>query len=117
MTFFYMFRVFIALVFVACCLQLGKTKNCEITREIKKATTFVMRKCNSNIEDYYEQNSGEDVQTTYCEGMRVTNSIVSLSALLPNTYRIMSLLNDTITIAEIMLGKQQNLSTVSETLV
>ncbi|XP_068722625.1 uncharacterized protein [Montipora capricornis] len=66
-----MFRVFIALVFVACCLQLGKTKNCEITRESKKATTFVMRKCNSNIEDYYEQSSGEDVQTTYCEGMRI----------------------------------------------
>lgn len=74
-----MFRVFIALVFVACCLQLGKTKNCEITREIKKATTFVMRKCNSNIEDYYQQNSGEDVQTTYCEGMRILMNCARIS--------------------------------------
>ncbi|XP_068697072.1 uncharacterized protein [Montipora foliosa] len=71
MAFFYKFRVFIALTFVACCLQLGETKNCEITSEIKKATTFVMRKCNSNIKDYYEKNAGEHVQTTYCEGMRI----------------------------------------------
>ena len=89
MAFFYMFRVFIALTFVACCLQLGKTKNCEITSEIKKATTSVMRKCNSNIKDYYEQNAVEHVQTTYCEGMRVISSIASFTALLPNTNGLM----------------------------
>lgn len=66
-------RVFVVLVFVASCVQFGKAVSCGITNDITKDTTFVMRKCNSNIRNYYDRNAGQDWRTTYCRGMIVSS--------------------------------------------
>ena len=70
-------RVFVVLVFVASCVQFGKAVSCGTTNDITKDTTFVMRKCNSNIRNYYDRNAGEDWRTTYCRGMIVSSSLTS----------------------------------------
>lgn len=62
-------RVFVVLLFVASCVQFGKAVSCGITNDITKDTTFVMRKCNSNIRNYYDKNAGQNWRTTYCRGM------------------------------------------------
>lgn len=64
-------RVFVVLVFVASCVQFGKAVSCGTTNDITKDTNFVMRKCNSNIRNYYDIKAGEDWATTYCKGMMI----------------------------------------------
>ena len=73
-----LFPVVAVLVLVTCCVQVesGKPACNEEDPDIKSDTAKAMKRCNSNIKNYYDQapeiETNEEKRERYCHGMKVT---------------------------------------------
>lgn len=71
------FHVFSVLAFslTGSFVELDNAAICPTTTEIGQKTTYVMKKCNSNIKEYYARNQNDNQRDTYCTGMKVNRTI------------------------------------------